>query len=81
MKIYDKEKAFNANYSNKLQKMSEETRELIMASMTHEIEFYEFCNQRLQTQFERIKLNERSYILVLRPSDCSHEILLGSHTF
>ena len=36
MKIYDKEKAFNANYSNKLQKMSEETRELIMANMTHE---------------------------------------------
>ena len=32
--------------------VSEEVKQILRANFTHEIEFYEFCRQRLQRQFD-----------------------------
>ncbi len=36
--------------------VSDEVMEIVRANFTREIEFYEFCKQRLENQFKQIKL-------------------------
>ena len=35
-------------------KLSEETLDIVRSNFTHEIEFYQFCKQRLQDQYDQL---------------------------
>ena len=50
---YKKEKLFNSNRP-KPPRIMETTKLIMKANMTHEFEFYEFCVQRLQNQFDAL---------------------------
>ena len=53
MEGYKNEKQLNSK-RKKPPKMSQMTKQIIKANMTNEIEFYEFCAQRLQKQFDAL---------------------------
>ena len=53
MEAYKFERLLNANIEDR-PIMSETTRHAIAKNMTYEIEFYDFCAQRLQKQFADI---------------------------
>lgn len=41
--------------------ISEEIKELVRRNFTREIEFYQFCRQRLHKQYLALKLKEKDY--------------------
>lgn len=40
--------------NNQTKPVSEKVKKMLRTHFTHEIEFYEFCKQRLQSQFEEL---------------------------
>ena len=50
---YKKEKFLNSK-SPKPPRITEMAKSIMKANMTHEFEFYEFCVQRLQNQFDAL---------------------------
>ena len=54
--LYFKDKEINHFYSNKFKpSVSEDIKEMLRANFTYELKFYEFCKERLQTQFNMLK--------------------------
>ena len=52
MEVYGLENILNARM--KKPKLSDETKQMLRRNMTYEIEFYDFCVQRLHKQFNQI---------------------------
>lgn len=56
------------NKNNVTRPISEETRMILSKNLTHEIEFYEFCKQRLYLQYNAISdgqsLDNDDYMLI-----------------
>ena len=57
--------------------ISEETRNILRKNLTNEIEFYEFCKQRLYLQYaainEEFHIDEDDYLLIPENSDEDHQ--------
>ncbi|CAD7083096.1 unnamed protein product [Hermetia illucens] len=55
---YNKKEKFDKVNKNSLKKpVSDEVREMLRRNLTNEIEFYEFCKQRLHKQYKALRLN------------------------
>ncbi|XP_030373288.1 heparan sulfate 2-O-sulfotransferase pipe-like isoform X1 [Scaptodrosophila lebanonensis] len=62
------ERLSNVNRNNVTRIVSEETRQILSKNLTNEIEFYEFCKQRLYLQYAALtqgkRLGDDDYLLV-----------------
>ena len=54
--LYFSDVGINRFYTNHVKpNVLESVKEIVRANFTYELEFYEFCKQRLQTQFNNLK--------------------------
>uniref|UniRef100_A0A1I8NXT4 Heparan sulfate 2-O-sulfotransferase pipe n=1 Tax=Stomoxys calcitrans TaxID=35570 RepID=A0A1I8NXT4_STOCA len=72
-----KDRLGSVNKNNVTRPISEETRMILSKNLTHEIEFYEFCKQRLYLQYNAItdgkSLDNDDYLLIPDSSEDSEE--------
>ncbi|XP_075160319.1 heparan sulfate 2-O-sulfotransferase pipe isoform X1 [Haematobia irritans] len=63
-----KDRLSSVNKNNVTRPISEETRMILSRNLTHEIEFYEFCKQRLYLQYNAItdgkSIDDDNYVLI-----------------